>query len=443
MLKTFCLILALLWTVSLWPQVVPSASGGSNTSDEGSQMIAPPPVSGQTYPSRFGGEARSNHLAAGLALTAAYNDNLLYGGPNHPTSDETYSVLPTLALERETPRQVQLVNYGVGFTVYQHTSELNSIAQNASVNYQYHLSKYSSINVQDSFVQNSNVFNNPNPISSPGVSGSPPAQTQALIVPFENQIANTTSAGLACQYARNAMIGGGGSYSLVRFGSAGQGTGLYNSDSTGATFFYVRRLTARQYLGGVYRFSNIETNPVNSTTQTNTIFGFYTFYLTRQLTFSVMGGPQHFNSSEPPNPETSAWTPSAMGSIAYRTSHANIAASYTRIVTGGGGLVGAYHSNAANLSARWQFTRTWSGGVGGGYFDYTSATPIYSYLNEGGHSWTGDASLQHSFGERIAAEGGYSHFHQNYTGIPSVSAFPNSNRVYVSVHYEFTRPLGR
>ena len=33
--------------------------------------------------------------------------------------------------------------------------------------------------------------------------------------------------------------------------------------------------------------------------------------------------------------------------------------------------------------------------------------------------------------------------HQNYNAIAFVTTAPNSDRVYISVSYQFTRPLGR
>ena len=441
MLKIGCLLLTAVLVAPLWSQVEPSASGGDYTADDESRMITPPPVSGQVYPTRFGAERPQNHLAAGLVFTAAYVDNLLVG--NTPTSDETYSVLPTFSLERDTHRQRQVISYGAGFTLYQHTSSLNSVAQNASVNYQYHFTKYASINIQDSFNQNTNAFNQPNPFSNAGVPGGIPAGSPALVNPYGNQIANTTSAGLAYQYGRNAMIGGGGSYSFVHYQDVEQYTDINNSNAVGGTFFYTRRLTPRQYLGGIYRFAEIQTNPVDSTTTTNAIYGFYTLFLNHMFTLSFQGGPQHFNASQPPNPDVAAWTPSFNGSIAYRTQRVNIAASYARVVTGGGGLVGAYHSNEGNLSAGRLFTRTWSAGVSGSYYNFNSATPIFTPLNEGGHSWAVNVSVQHTFREFLNAEAGYGHFHQSYTGITSVSSMPDSNRAYFSISYKYTRPLGR
>ena len=55
MLSRAGLSLLLLLAVPACSQVVPAASGGS----DGSQMQTPPPVSGESYPTLTGAEARS------------------------------------------------------------------------------------------------------------------------------------------------------------------------------------------------------------------------------------------------------------------------------------------------------------------------------------------------------------------------------------------------
>ena len=61
----------------------------------------------------------------------------------------------------------------------------------------------------------------------------------------------------------------------------------------------------------------------------------------------------------------------------------------------------------------------------------------------GGNTASGTAVLQHRIGEHFNAELGYARLHQNYNGIALVSTAPDSDRVYISVSYQLTRPLGR
>src|SRR5450631_480588 len=155
MLKTIYLGLALLCTAPLLAQVEPSATGGVPASDDDSQMMVPPPLSGRAYPVAVGSEARSNFLSGGLVFTTAHNDNVLTGQNSTPVSDETYAIEPTIMLERKIPRQMETFSYSAGFTFYQKLSVLNAVNQNAGVDYEYRLTRHATVEVQDSFSQNS------------------------------------------------------------------------------------------------------------------------------------------------------------------------------------------------------------------------------------------------------------------------------------------------
>lgn len=442
MLKLICLSLALSGVVPLWSQVQPAATG--DVQDDDTQMMVPPPVSREAYPKLVGSETRSNYLSGGLVFTAAHDDNIFAGNTSSPLSDETYSILPTLTYERKTPRQLQSLTYSAGFSFYQHATALDAVNQSGTLGYQYRVSPHATISVHDTFQQNSNTFSQPNPFTGGGVSGSPQSPGSLIIAPFENQLANTTFGGFNYQFSRNGMIGGDGSYSFLNYGSLTNTAGLYDSSSSGGTAFYDRRLFGTQYLGGIYQYARTETHPVSTLTNTHVIYMFYTIFVNRNLSISLLAGPQHFDLARPPLPtESSAWTPSVSGSISWRRSHTNFAASYSRIVSGGGGLLGAFHTDNAAASARWQMKRTWSTGIDGGYAIFKSVEPVSSLPYQGGHTITGTVSIQHTLGERIAAQAGYARLHQSYGGIAAVASAPDSNREFISVTYQFTRPLGR
>jgi hypothetical protein len=61
----------------------------------------------------------------------------------------------------------------------------------------------------------------------------------------------------------------------------------------------------------------------------------------------------------------------------------------------------------------------------------------------GGHTLTAGISAQHRLSERFYSEAGYQHFHQSYANITVASSFLDSNRVFGSISYQFSRPLGR
>jgi hypothetical protein len=112
-------------------------------------------------------------------------------------------------------------------------------------------------------------------------------------------------------------------------------------------------------------------------------------------------------------------------------------------VTGGGGLIGAFNSNAANASARWQMRRKWSVGSVATYAIYKNVTQLLTFGTPGGHSISGSISLQRSIGEHFNAEAGYTRLHQSFGDVAVISGAPDTNREFISISYQFIRPLGR
>src|SRR5579872_7022351 len=116
----------------VWSQVEPIASGGGFELDD-EHMMTPPPVSGDAYPVIVGSERRSNYLTGGVVVSAAYVDNLMVA--NSPVGDETYILLPTISLDRNTPRQGETLYYNPGFELYQRSSQLNAVTQHGTAGY--------------------------------------------------------------------------------------------------------------------------------------------------------------------------------------------------------------------------------------------------------------------------------------------------------------------
>ena len=439
----FCLLIVA--ALPLWSQVEPSATGGGFALDD-EHMMTPPPVSNNAYPVSVGSETRSNYVSGGLVFTTAYIDNLLLLNSTGPISDETYTFSPTIGLDRRSPRQGESLYYSSGFTLYQNTSQLNSVSQSAAGSYRFHLSPYAVLEFSDSFQQDYNLYNQGNPFVGGGVSGSPGGTSTALVEPFANQLGNSTGAGIEYQYGRNAMVGASGTYSFLKYSQLSDVPGLNNEDTSGGSAFFSRRLAPSQYIGVTYQVSKFVTHPIDTYTVSNTVFVFYTHYFTRSFSMSVLGGPEHYSNWTQLAPaKTGGWTPAVQGSLGWQRSRTNLAASFSHIVSGAGGLIGTYHADIAGLSGRMALARTWSGGIEAGYLLFSNLNSSQSQAvgYAGGHTISGGLTLSHRIAERISAEVGYQHFHQSYGAITVSNAFLDSNRGYGSINYEFSRPLGR
>jgi hypothetical protein len=100
-----------------------------------------------------------------------------------------------------------------------------------------------------------------------------------------------------------------------------------------------------------------------------------------------------------------------------------------------------------SASIRQQLRRTLNATVAGGYADndILAATP---QTGGNGHTVSGTASLQQQLGQHLNVQLGYTRLHQAYStqgafAVPVLAATPDTNREFVSISYQFSRPLGR
>lgn len=418
-----------------------------------SQMQTPPPVSGEGYSTVIGSEARSNYLHAGFTVSTAYTDNVQASSGVAPVADTSYSIWPTIALDQTTPRLRQTFTYSPGFTFYQHTSSLNQADQNLAIDLQYRLSPHLTASVRDSFRKSSNVFNQSYPFSGGAISGSTQSPLVPVVAPFADQLSNDANVEITYQFARNGMVGASGVFTHLHYPNPSEAPGLSDSSARGGAAFYSYRLSKTQYLGVTYQYSqmlgslpgadNGAQTGTESDTQTHALLGFYTIYLKPSLSLSLSVGPQHYDVSQAPSPSIRSWAPAATASMGWQGNRMSFAASYSHTVAGGVGLVGAFDSNSASASAGWQVARAWTVGSMASYSITKNVSPFLMESNPGGHMISGTIAVRHRLSERFGLEFGYQRLDQSYSNIAVVSNAPNSDRGYVSISYQLTRPLGR
>ena len=458
----------LAWTQDNTPSVPASAAGGAQISTSPNTpanadtsvnldsseipMLTPPPVSGQSYPVAPVSQERSNYLRGGVTFTSAYSDNVLgsTSASSKPVSDVSYSVWPTLALDETTTRLHWTVNYAPGFTFYQRTSARNEQDQNASISFQYRLSPHVTFSAVDSFQKSSNVFNQPDLASAGAVSGGAQGDNFSVIAPIADQLHNFGNAGLTYQFAANAMIGAGGTFTNLHYPNQAQVPGLFDSESQGGSGFYAYRISAVHYLGISYQYQRLLSFPTQgqNETQTDSVFPFYVFSPSKRFSVSMFGGPQYsdiqFNVGTTNQTGSRSWTPAGGASINWQGQFTSLAVSYTHTIASGGGLIGAVEMNAANASIRQQIAKALTASLSGGYFQNTVLGNLPQVVagSTNGHSISGTAALQRMFGEHLNVQLGYTRIHQTYN-VAAISTTPDTNREFVSLAYQFSRPLGR
>lgn len=401
-------------------------------------------MTGEAYPTAVGSETRSNYLRAGLIMNTTYSDNVLGEYEATPVSDTSYSIWPTIAIDKVTSRMRWDSIYSPGITIYEHTSALNETDQNAMLNVSFRVSPHMTASLRESFRKTSDVLNQPDSFSGGAISGSG-GPAFPLIAVTADQLTNTANGELTYQFDRNSMVGGGGTFTILHYPHPTQAAGLYNSSSQLGSAFYSHRLSGKQYVGGIYQYSETlsSASDTQSDAQTNAILFFYTAYLKPTLSFSVSAGPQSVDITQHPSPTYHTWSPAVIASMGWQERRVSLAASYGRLITGGGGLVGAYYSENAAASIRWQFAHTWNLGSAASYMLTNNVSPSTRLAAPGGHSISGSASVQHSISEHLMVELGYARLLQRYSNIAVIATAPNTDRAFFVISYQFARALGR
>ena len=433
------------------------ASAGTSTNDSADpgedRMVTPPPVSGQSYPVGPVSQERSNYLRGGVTFSTAYSDNILgsTGSTETPVSDVSYSIWPTIALDETTTRLHWTLNYAPGFTFYQRTSARNEADQNASINFEYRITRHVTFSATDGFQKSSNVFNQPDLAGT--VSGGAQGGDLSVIAPVADQLRNGGNLGITYQFAANQMIGAGGSFTNLHYPDPTQVPGLFDSESQSGSGFYAFRASEMHYLGIDYQYQRLLSFPTQGQNETHThaILGFYTLTPSKRFSISVFGGPQYLDigpqfeaGATTPIAGSTAWKPMGGASMNWQAQFTSLAMSYAHTVSTGGGLIGAVQGDSANASFHQQLARYLSASLSGGYSDSTVVGGLSQVpgASTNGHIISGTASLQQQVGQHLNLQLGYSRIHQSFN-VAAVAATPDTNREFVSVSYQFARPLGR
>lgn len=432
-----------------------STDNSVNLDNRETPMLTPPPVSGQSYPVAPTSQERSNYLRGGVTFSTAYSDNVLGSTASNsaPVSDVSYSVWPTLALDTTTTRLHWTLNYAPGFTFYQRISARNEQDQNVSINFQYRLSPHVTFSAVDTFQKSSNVFNQPDLASAGAVSGGAQGDNFSVISPIADQLHNSGTVGITYQFAADAMIGAGGTFTNLHYPNQTEVPGLFDSETQGGSAFYAYRISSVHYIGVTYQYQRLLSFPTQgqNETQTDAIFPFYVFSPSRRFSISMFGGPQYSDigpqfiiGATVPQPGSRAWRSAGGASVNWQGQFTSLALGYTHIISSGGGLIGAVKMDAANASIHQQVGRALSASLSGGYAQNTvlGGLPQTVAGSTNGHSISGTAALQRTFGEHLSAQLGYSRIHQHYN-VAVISTTPDTNREFVTLSYQFARPLGR
>jgi hypothetical protein len=399
-------------------------------------MATPSPVNVEGPSLGFGPEQNNtSYLRGSLNVFSAYDD-AVFSSTFTPVSDVSYSVRPSIAIDKSGARLHWNLFYSPGFTFYQRYSSLNQSDHDLVTDLSYRLSPHVTLTFMESLTKSSSAWPQFDPNKIGSVTGILQSPNQSIIEPIADKLFNSTAGQITYQYSENGMIGASGIETEQRYLQLSQVPGLFNSSLRGATAFYARRLSRKHYIGAIYQFQQLLSHPNGAENQSDGAFLFYTLYATPAVSLSFFGGPQ-YNSS--PEIRTKQWTPAGGVALAWQGLRTNVSLSFARRVRDGGGLLSGVLSSSADASIRHLLSKTLTVSVVGAYA--TNSDP--SLRGNAGHTLSGSAFLQRALGEHLTVQLAYARAHQSYLNIPALSSFPDRNRAWVSFSYNVQRPLGR
>ena len=404
-------------------------------------MMAPPPVNIGGDSVAFSSELqRSNYLRGGISVEGAYDDNIFTSSPAE--GDASYTISPNIDFDMSRSRLRWGLHYSPGFTFYQRFTDENQVNHDFSTTLQYEMSPHVTLNFQDvltktpsfsSFLQPGTVGGGLNVGQSPSF---------IVVPPLVSTLSNSGSGQVTYQFAQNAMVGvGGDSYELYFLGNSPL-EGLSDSSVRGAQAFYSYRLGAKNYFGAHYNFEDMQAHSSGLETQLHSQTLFYTLYFGARASFSLFGGAEYSDTEGFGLPALIGWSPTEGGEFHLQGTNNSLAIDVSRSISTGGGLEGAVRSSTGNITFRHQFTPHLTGNVQGTY-GLNNVLQPGAQLETRGHTLFLSGSLERTLGPHLGVELGYNRVNQHYGSVGAIANNPDADRGWISISYQFARPLGR
>ena len=282
---------------------------------------------------------------------------------------------------------------------------------------------------------------------------SPEAPNATLAIPYSKQTSEVANAELNWRATKRTSVGWVGNFAMQRysetlgFNNAQQGL-LDSTNSSGS--MYVRYAFTKRFTAGLEaQYQDLLIGDSFSRTQSYSAVAYTSIQLTRHSQLTFYGGPlrSHLRNQilldlgffvVPINVVN--WNTGATGGASYslQMKHSRFYALYSNRITDGGGLMGAVTLNTASASFDHDFTRLWSGGLGFG-FGNNAAIAANNTLR----SYTGTATVRRKLTRDVNFAISYQNINQEQTPKQFGYLNGNHNRVYASLEYVWTHPLGR
>jgi hypothetical protein len=305
------------------------------------------------------------------------------------------------------------------------------------------------LRLQDSYSQTNDPFSGANSQLS-----STESPNGTVVLPYVNQKSEVAVAELDWQASKRTSIGLVGNFSALRYSQvAGLPTAqqplLDSTNSSGRLF--VRYAFTKRFSAGIEgQYQDLLIGNSFSRTQSYSTIAYTSIQLTKHSQLTLYGGPQrsHLRNTVYINLiffvfplQVQDWSTGGTGGASYSLlmKHSRFLANYSNRITDGGGLMGPVTLNAGSTSFEHDFSPRWTGALA---FDYGNNKGLAT--NNTLRSIAGTATVRRKVTRDMNFSVSYQNLNQDQTpkqigGVVS----GNHNRVFASLEYVWTHPLGR
>ena len=408
-------------------------------------MNVPPTQAGQSQPLKVGNElGRESSLAGGVTFSTMYTDNLFLTATGH-RDEISYDVGPHIAWRQFTPRLSLELGGGAGFVVNQHFNERNMVSENANLELSYRLQPHVTLRASDGFVNTSGLFSGVGAVTSQTGVGVVQQANSTVITPASHFLTNTSLGELTYQFSAASNVGARGVVTILRYPGGATSVSnipLYEGQSYSAEAFYNHQFSPRQWVGLTLRGQRFDSAKSLIVTDSGSVLLFYSLRPTNTTNLSFFGGPQLINSRVDPSLLTTVGPfnghqllPSGGATFAWQKSRTSVNFSYMYGANSGGGLVSAVTNQTVQAGLRQQLTDRQDLTLS---FTYATNETLVTSVKL--HSYSAQAEYSRHFTRSLSAGLGYGWEQQNET---AATLPARANRVWISLSYEMSKPLGR
>ncbi|HZQ66960.1 MAG TPA: hypothetical protein VFA68_00460 [Terriglobales bacterium] len=398
---------------------------------------------------------RTNYLDAGFSFGTSFDDNALNTAGDR-MSDTTFSMFPNIALRQSRSRMNWRLSYAGGFAVHQRFSSYNQGSHDFGLHTTIRLAPHIDLTLFDRYLMATSLFDqsSQNAGLAPGTILQQP--NSSVILPLAKINSNNATVQINDQFSASSALGGSATFYQSHYKDAPVGTSLVDTDSKEAEAYFNHRISARHFLGAIYRFQKFSFSPLANDMTAHSVLAAYTLQLRPTMTLAFFAGPQHTQTMMDvvvPSvvlpriqilaiavPQKS-WSTTAGGSYVWNGLHTGVTVNASRTLSDGGGLLGAVNLTSVDGTFRRQLSRQYTVSFAANYgqSDAVGQVPTpYSAVT----SALGSVSVNRTFATNLGLTLGYARAFQlqgNGQGIPNIS----HNRAWISVSYQLSRPLGR